>query len=777
MSKSANLITKIILKGQTDPSLQASFKKASQLADEPLKKMGQYGQTLKKVAKTGAVAVGATAAAVAGIGKASIGAFAEYEQLVGGVETLFKNNSGKLIQYANGAYKTAGLSANDYMSTITSFSAAMINSLGGNTAKATEFSNQAVIDMSDNANKMGTDMESIMNTYQSISRGQYGMLDNLKLGYGGTKTEMERLLKDAQKLTGIKYDISSFADVTQAIHAIQEKMGITGTTAKEASTTIQGSWNALKSSWTNLLTGLADPNQDLGVLIENVFGSATTFFEGNLMPRIKEIMPRIATAIKQFSPMIANVISELVPPLIPVVIEGACSIMKAVASSLPKIFSELISALPAQVTIIAGAIGGALAGIKIAGFALTIIKIAKSIVFLSKTVGLMKLIGIGISAMGGPITLIIGIIGLLVGAFIALWMKSEKFRNFWIGLWNKIKTAALTVGNWLKNFFTVTIPTAIASAINWFKALPARVSTFLSELPYKIGYLLGMALGKVVKWGIDVVQTAKTAIPKFIRTVVNFVRTLPGKVWTWLVNTAQKVASWGPQLAAKGRAAAVKLLNAIVNKVKEIPGKMLSIGKNIVKGLWNGIGNAKDWLIGKVKSFGSGIVDGIKGALGINSPSTVMRDLVGKFIPSGVAVGIQKNAKTAINAVKGFGGKLANTASSISPTITTKVANLKSKLPKHGTGGTFTRPHTAIVGDKPETIVPHGNTPRNRSLLQEAARGVGGSAGKSVVYNFTFAPVLNGGNVEENRKMLQEEEAEFERKMDAYFAKKGRLAF
>lgn len=225
------------------------------------------------------IAVGATAvsASLGAIGTAAVKAYSDYEQLIGGVETLFKDSSDTVRNYADQAYKTAGMSANQYMETVTGFSASLLQSLGNNTKKAAEYGNQAVIDMSDNANKMGTSMESIQNAYQGFAKQNYTMLDNLKLGYGGTKEEMQRLLNDAGKLAGMKFDLSSFADITQAIHVIQTEMGITGTTAEEAATTIQGSLGMVKGAWENLLTGLADPNADISALIDNVINSVETF--------------------------------------------------------------------------------------------------------------------------------------------------------------------------------------------------------------------------------------------------------------------------------------------------------------------------------------------------------------------------------------------------------------------------------------------------------------------------------------------------------------------
>lgn len=262
------------------------------------------GETFSGGVKGALVKLGGVIAA-AGIGKAfldvgkqALKAYAVYEQAVGGVETLFKESAGTVEKYASTAYKTAGLSANDYMNTITSFAAAMTASLGGDVKKSAQISNMAVTDMADNANKMGTSMESIQMTYQSLSRGNYAMLDNLKLGYGGTKKELERLLQDAQKLTGQKYDISNFSDVVKAIHAVQTHLGITGTTAKEAATTIEGSVASMKAAWDNWLTGLGRSDVDLSSLSSQLVTSFTTVVK-NVAPRILQIGKGLFTALPQ----------------------------------------------------------------------------------------------------------------------------------------------------------------------------------------------------------------------------------------------------------------------------------------------------------------------------------------------------------------------------------------------------------------------------------------------------------------------------------------------
>ena len=213
------------------------------------------------IAKGMAAALAGASVAIGKITTDAVNAFADYEQLVGGMETLFKDSAGNALDYAVNAYKTAGLSMNDYMETVTSFSASLIKSLGGDTEKAVSYADMAITDMSDNANKMGSSMESIQNAYQGFAKQNYTMLDNLKLGYGGTKEEMKRLLKDAQAISGVKYDLSSYADVVAAIHVIQTEMGITGTTAKEAASTISGSVSMMKSAWSNMLVAIA--NEDL----------------------------------------------------------------------------------------------------------------------------------------------------------------------------------------------------------------------------------------------------------------------------------------------------------------------------------------------------------------------------------------------------------------------------------------------------------------------------------------------------------------------------------
>ena len=311
------------------------------------KGMSKLKSGIGAVGKAFALVGTAAAAGFVAISKSAVDSYAEYEQLKGGVETLFKDSADVLMGYADRAYQTAGLSANDYMATVTSFSASLLQSLGGDTEKAANYADQAIIDMSDNANKMGTSMEMIQNAYQGFAKQNYTMLDNLKLGYGGTKEEMQRLLDDAEKISGIKYDISSFADVTQAIHVIQTELGITGTTALEASSTIQGSASAMKASWQNLLTGMADPTQNFEQLLQNFISSVGTFL-GNLLPVFTTATQGVLQMVQGLLPQIPVLIEQMLP----IVIEGVSGIIAGLVEVLPQIVNAVMEILPQLVTAI-----------------------------------------------------------------------------------------------------------------------------------------------------------------------------------------------------------------------------------------------------------------------------------------------------------------------------------------------------------------------------------------------------------------------------------------
>ena len=306
---------------------------------------GTFGKVLKGSGALLAGGVATATASIVGLSKASIDAYADFEQLEGGIQTLFKDDWGIVAKNASQAFKTSGMSANEYMETVTSFSASLIQSVGGDTLKASQQADKALVMMSDNANKMGTSLESIQNAFRGFAKQNYTMLDNLSLGYGGTKQEMERLLADATALSGVEYDMSSYSDIIDAIGVIQDQLGITGTTAKEASSTISGSIGMLKASWTDLLAGMANENADMTSLMDNVASSFGTVLE-NITPKVAEILTSISSALGYLLPQLITSITDLLPTILPLLVDSAIQIVQALIEVLPSIMESFQAVIP-----------------------------------------------------------------------------------------------------------------------------------------------------------------------------------------------------------------------------------------------------------------------------------------------------------------------------------------------------------------------------------------------------------------------------------------------
>lgn len=307
-----------------------------------------FGTGVKALAGVSAVAAAGATAEVAKLTSAATSSFAEYEQLAGGVEVLFGDTADEVMANAANAFATAGLSTNDYMETVTGFAAALNSSLGEYSWQAASFADEAITDMADNANRMGTSIESIQNAYAGFAKQNFTMLDNLKLGYGGTKEEMERLMRDAERLGGYmegSLDMNNFADVIEAIHIIQEDMGITGATAEEAGSTISGSMAMAKSAWQNLVTGLADPSQDLSVLIGNFVSAGVTAID-NLMPTIINALQGIANALPMIVPIITEKLPSLIQQILPPLIESISTLLHALVDALPEILNIIVEIMP-----------------------------------------------------------------------------------------------------------------------------------------------------------------------------------------------------------------------------------------------------------------------------------------------------------------------------------------------------------------------------------------------------------------------------------------------
>lgn len=572
--------------------------------------------------------------AAAGIGAAISKAVTEgaaLEQSIGGVETLFKESADTIKQYAAVAYKTAGVSANDYMEQVTNFSATLLQGLGGDTAAAAKYANQAIIQMSDNANKMGTDMSAIQYAYQGFAKDNYTMLDNLKLGYGGTQAEMARLINDSGvlgdsvKVTADTVKDVPFNSIIDAIQVIQDNLGLTGTTAKEAATTISGSMASVKASFSNVIAGLT-LGQDIQPALNGLADTVTTFFVDNLLPAVWNILSSIPGALTTFAQGLGpqliggliNSINQELPGLgtavggITATIAGAFAALKALAAG-QAIVSGILSIAAAIKTFIAAAS------------------------FASSPIALLQ--GAFI-AFVNPVGLIVAAVGALTAGFIYLWNTCEPFKHFWIDLGTNITNFVSNAAQAIVNFFTVTLPTGIQNAMTFIQQLPDNISAFFSQIPYMVGNFLGQALGTLASWAVQLPALAKQAASTFLTNVVAFFCQLPGNTLKWLTTALTNVAQWAVQLGKKGTEAAKALLNNVVNGLMQLPGKLLDIGRQAVEGLWNGIKAAAGWLQDQIGSFVSGIVDGFTSAFKIGSPSRIMRDKVGRWITPGIAEGI-----------------------------------------------------------------------------------------------------------------------------------------
>ena len=325
------------------------------------------GKGLATAAKIGTTAVAAAATGIAALTTAAVNNYAEYEQLVGGIETLYEDLSWDVGQNAAKAFQTAGLSANEYMSTAMSFAASLNQSLtemDGNIARSADLTDQAILDMADNANKMGSDMATLQTAYAGFAKQNYTLLDNLKIGYGGTKEEMQRLIADAAKLSDtVDAQSMSFANIVEAIHVVQTEMGITGTTALEAGRTISGSVGAMKSAWTNLLTGLADGNADVGELVNNlvttIVGDGTESnlgVFGNVMPAVKRALNGVSKLVENLFPKIIKEIPEIIDENLPVLAKAAVGVVESLVNGISQNQKKLTKTAVETVTFLANSI-------------------------------------------------------------------------------------------------------------------------------------------------------------------------------------------------------------------------------------------------------------------------------------------------------------------------------------------------------------------------------------------------------------------------------------
>lgn len=700
-------------------NMNESMKDATNSASKMSSVMKGIGSSAIKVGKGLAVAGAAAATAVTALVSKSVGAFADYEQLTGGVETLFGAGGRSVEEYAqsvgksvsdiqgkydslmsaqnvvlenaNKAYMTAGMSANEYMDTVTGFSASLISSLGGDTNKAADYANSALVDMSDNANKMGTDMESIKNAYQGFAKQNYTMLDNLKLGYGGTQEEMKRLLSDAEKLTGQRYDISSFADITQAIHAIQTQMDITGTTAKEASTTISGSWGSLKAAFQNVLVGLTTGGDMFDQSLDALINTAVTFGQ-NIIPAIKGALSGIGYLIEGLAPVIGETIPPLINDLAPTLANSAVSLISSLVNGLVQNASQFSNCLS---NIIVVAVNG-----------LSTVA-PKLLIAMSQIVGnLMQ--GLSDSMpqiISGAVTLIEGLVDGLVDNVPLLAM------------------GAVQLVTSLANGLIENLPRIIDAGVNLITGI---ISASYSMMPQIIQS--GMQL--VVNLAVGLVRAIPqliAALPRITGAIVKGFKSV-----NWFDLGLQLIKSIWEGIKSIGS----EMWNGVKEKTSELWGGV----KNVVSEKLNNIKSAYDAHGGGLKGATFAAIEGVKeyyrtgydainqltgGKLGevVNAVGEKMEVVKGKFseafgnvkntvmtIFENIKNGITEKISAAVNKVKEIFGSIADKVSDVwgkikgiikAPKIvqkgTVSIAGVSTPIPKLGLewnakGGIMTRP-------------------------------------------------------------------------------------
>lgn len=577
--------------------------------DETGKKTSGLGEKIKSglatVGKAAVVGVTAAATAIGTIGTKAIQAYADYEQLVGGVETLFKDSQDKVMEYANNAYKTAGLSANEYMETVTSFSASLLQSLDGDTSAAAEKANLALTDMSDNANKMGTDMTSIQNAYQGFAKANYTMLDNLKLGYGGTQAEMQRLLEDAEKISGVKYDISSYADIVDAIHIVQTEMGITGTTAKEAASTIQGSFGMVKAAWQNLVTGLADPDQDLGTLVGN-FTDSVVVAGNNLIPRIQELLPRIVEVVTSLVGTVSEQLPALLESVLPSLIEGATSLIAGLMAALPAVLAVLGDVAPTVIGILVPALIDLLPQIVQTG------------------------IDVIVSLVQGISEAMPELIPAATEAILEIVDTLTNPDNI-----GKLADAALKIILALADGIIDAVPRLLEAA-------PKIITNLITALTENFP--------KIIESGAKLVMSLVNGLIKSIPQLVEAAPKLIIGIVNGIIANLPQIILAGPQIILAligGLISAIPdLVQAVPTLIKSIVDTFLgydwgSIGTNIVDGIKNGFLHMWESLKRTVSDMVNGLVSGVKSILGIASPSKVFAG-IGGYMAEGLGQGFDR---------------------------------------------------------------------------------------------------------------------------------------
>lgn len=679
---------RIALKGQaeTEDGLDSVAGKASGVGQALLKGIGTF-------AKWGAAAATAAATATAALVKSAVTAYSDYEQLVGGVETLFKDSASEVQKYAANAYQTAGLSANEYMETVTGFSASLLQSLDGDTKAAAEKANVAITDMSDNANKMGTSMESIQNAYQGFAKQNYTMLDNLKLGYGGTKEEMQRLLEDAEKLSGQKFDLSSYADIVDAIHVVQTEMGITGTTAKEAATTIQGSVNMTKAAWQNLVVGIADDTQNFDVLVNNFVESVTTA-GNNILPRVEIALKGVGTLVEKLAPIIAKTVPNIVSTTLPSMIKAGTSMIRALLDGLLKAVPELIPCFK---------------------------NIVNQLISVIVT-NLPMILNAAVTIAGAIVSGLVEALPDILDAGI------ELIQSLAQGLTTGIPTilsTAITIVSQLASTLIQNVPQIVQTGIQLLLGLAngilQAVPQLLQELPGIITQMVENILScipMIIECGIELLTSLVDALPQIIQSIVAVLPQIINGIIEALLGHIDEIIHAGikllvalidalPQIIDTICKALPQIIEAITGALLEHLDDMIYAGVDLFMALITNLAEIKNALASKMPEIIASIVRAIGECLGEMWEA-------GKRLMNKLWQGLKEVAPNIASWFKDFLHNLfiqdVNVqvdTSSLKSSATAKITNKSTSARKHAKGGVVEKGEIALLeGDGAEAVVP-----------------------------------------------------------------------
>lgn len=665
-----------IKNGEANDAIDETTEKGHQAES----KLGKFFSGIGKGAAVAAKAVGvgmvAAGTAVVGLVTKSTQAYAEYEQLVGGVDTLFKESSAKVQEYAKMAYETAGMSANEYMNTVTSFSASLLQSLGGDTEKAADKADVAIRDMSDNANKMGTSMEMIQNAYQGFAKQNYTMLDNLKLGYGGTKEEMQRLLDDASKLSGQKFDISSYADIVDAIHVVQTEMGITGTTAAEAAGTISGSMASVKGAWQNLVTAMSSDDLPLDEYITKFVDSATTMVS-NMLPRVEKALGGVVQLVDQLAPVIIGKIPELFSQLLPSIVEAATGLINEIVGILPDLTNAILDMAPAIID----------------GFIQIIVTLIPALVQVLST---------------SLATLLPALIDGLLQLVIALCNNFTQIIQPFIDV---LPDIIINVVNAIMNNLPALIQGLITLVLALVAAIPEIIQALVDAMPTVISSIVvGLlnSLPLLIQGFIDLVVGVASAAESIWSSVKEaFLNVFKG-LWDGITQVFAPVGDWFSEKFTDAKEKASNAWNDFKGKMSEKWNDVKNVFSNVggwfkdkFTEAWNNVKN----VFSGVKTFFTDMWGNIKNAF--SEIGTKISDSISGAVKKGIN-GLIGGAEKIINGFFGMINGAINLINEIPGVNITKIKMVEfARLAK---GGVVDKPTPAIFGeDGAEAVVPLEN--------------------------------------------------------------------